>query len=66
MQLTQTIHTINAQILFFFFPPGITNCVIFALKMAKEGHGNDWRLVFEAVMGFNFGDNDIEDLNWPI
>lgn len=51
---------------YFFFPPGITNCVIFALKMAKEGHGNDWRLVFEAVMGFNFGDNDIEDLNWPI
>lgn len=61
-----SINPYNKCLNIIFFPPSITNCVIFALKMAKEGHGNDWRLVFKAVMGFNFGDNDIENLNWTI
>lgn len=61
-----SINPYNKCLNIIFFPPSITNCVIFALKMAKEDHGNDWRLVFKAVMEFNFGDNDIENLNWTI
>lgn len=41
-----------------FFPKYNQLCN-FALTKAEEEHRNDWRLVFKAGMGLDFGDDDI-------
>lgn len=43
----------------WFFFPKYNQLYNFALRKAEEEQRNDWRLVFKAGMGFNFGDDDI-------
>lgn len=53
-------------LLFDFFFPKHNQLCNFALTKEEQEHRNDWRLVFKAGMGFNFGDNDIWNINKPI